>query len=229
MNSPKNGILNWPKSERPRELLLEKGPDAVSDAGLIAILLRVGRRGEDAVSIARNLLQKFQSLNGLLNASYSELQQVKGLGSAKIAVLFAVRELVRRQAREAALHRDCVHSSEEVYRLLSLTMRGLKHEVFKVVYLNEANFVIAIEDLFEGTVNRSAIYPREVIRRALELGASGLVFAHNHPSGSFEPSVDDIEVTKKLFRACEAVELRALDHLIITEESYCSVLKAMQG
>ena len=225
MNSPKNGIHNWPKSERPRELLLEKGPDAVSDAGLIAILLRVGRRGEDALSLSRNLLQQFNGLSGLLNASYSELHKIKGLGASKIAVLFAAQELMRRQASEAAVQRDCVHSSEEVYQLLSLMMRGLKHEVFKVVYLNEANFVLAIEDLFEGTVNRSAIYPREVIRRALELGASGMVFAHNHPSGSLEPSVDDIEVTKKLFKACEAVELRALDHLIITEQAYRSLLR----
>lgn len=219
----KKGINSWPKSERPRETLLEKGPHAVSDAGLVAILLRVGSQGEDAVALARNLLTKFGGLGGLLHASRGELEKVRGMGSAKAASLMAAMEIAKRKVHEDVVGKDIACSPEEVFRLLSPAMKGLKKEVFKVLYLDQANHVLAIEDAFEGTAIQSAVYPREIIKRALELEATGLIFAHNHPGGACKPSIDDIELTRKLFRACEAVELRALDHIIITETSYLSL------
>ncbi len=216
-------IRNWPKSERPRETLLDKGPTAVSDAGLIAILLRVGSQGEDAVALARRLLKKFGGLGPLLHASKSELKGVKGLGTAKIAALLAAQEIAKRKSSEALSGKDAVGCADEVFGYLVTSMKGLKNEVFKVLYLNQANRILAVEDLFEGTVDQSAIYPREVIKRAIEIGATGLIFAHNHPSGDLKPSPEDREVTRKLFRACEAVDLRPLDHLIITDDGYKSI------
>ncbi len=219
----KSGIKDWPESERPREMLLEKGPAAVSDAGLIAILLRVGRQGEDAVTLARRLLRQFGGLGPLLHASQCKLAGIKGLGSAKIATLLAAQEIAKRKSTEALAGKDAVRCADDVFGHLATSMKGLKKEVFAVLYLDQANRILAAENLFEGTVDQSAIYPREIIKRAFEIGSTGLIFAHNHPSGDLKPSPEDIAITQKLFRACEAVDLRPLDHLIITDGGYTSI------
>ncbi len=217
------GIKHWPKSERPRELLLEKGPQVVSDAGLVAILLRSGTQDEDAVALARRLIAIFGGITGLLHASSGELAKVKGMGPAKIATLLSAMEIAKRKSNEEIVGKSVANSSKKVFELLAPMMKGLKKEVFKVLFLDQSNRVIAIEDLPTGTVNQSVVFPREVIKRALELEATGLIFAHNHPGGTCKPSNEDIEMTKKLFKACEAVELRALDHVILTESSYVSL------
>lgn len=223
----KTGIRNWPASERPRETLIEKGSGAVSDAGLIAVLLRSGSKGEDAVALARNMIKKFGGLGPLLHASKQELEKIKGLGSAKIAVIMAAMELARRMANESMLGMECLTSGEEVFRYLKDSMKGLKKEVFKVLYLNNANRILAVENLFEGTVDQSVIYPREVIKRALEIGATGIICAHNHPAGETKPSQHDIELTRKLFRACEAVDIRPLDHVIIADDKHVSIMEVL--
>lgn len=217
-----SGIKNWPESERPRELLLEKGPDSVSDAGLIAILLRTGTKGKDAVSLGRDLIKKFGGLKGLFSANKKDLESVNGLGDAKIAQLLTTIEIAKRQLKEDIIGKTVVNCSEDIVEYLSMSMCNLSEEVFKVVYLNKANVVIAVEDLFKGTVDQSSVYPREVIKKALELNATGLIFVHNHPSGNLKPSTNDKSLTNKLVNACKAVDLTPLDHLIISPSGYVS-------
>lgn len=219
----KSSIKTWPKSERPRELLLEKGPDYVTDAGLIAILLRSGTRGKDAVSFARELIERFGGLRGLLNAKRSDLEKIKGLGQAKIAQLISSIEITKRQLKEEIIGKSCIANKKNVMDYLSLSMRDLKEEFFKVLYLNKASIIISMEDLAKGTVDQSSIYPREVIKRALEIGASALIFIHNHPSGSLKPSQFDIDVTKRLIAACRSVDIEPLDHIILSPHGHVSL------
>jgi DNA repair protein RadC len=218
----RRGIRSWPKSERPRELLLEKGPEYVSDAGLVAILLRLGTKGKDAVTLGRELLKTFGGLRGLLNADKRNLENIKGLGAAKIAQLLAATEIAKRQLKEEIIGKTLINRPDHVLEYLSISMSNLKEEVFKVIYLNSANVVLAIEDLFKGTVDQSAVYPREIIKRAFELNASGLIFVHNHPSGNLRPSQQDFSLNEKLVKACKAVDLNPLDHLIVGPAGYIS-------
>jgi len=219
----KHGIKSWPKSERPRELLLDKGPGYVSDAGLVAILLRTGIEGKDAVTLARELLKHFGGLRGLLNANKKDLEKIKGLGIAKISQLLAATEIAKRQLKEDIVGKTVVNGPEDVLEYLSVSMSNLKEEVFKVIYLNSANVVLAAEDLFKGTVDQSAVYPREIIKIAFELNASGLIFVHNHPSGNLKPSKHDLSLNDKLVKACRAVDLTPLDHIIIGPTGYISL------
>jgi DNA repair protein RadC len=225
MDSPRGskGIKSWPKSERPREILLEKGPEFVSDAGIVAILLRTGVKGKDAVALSRELLHHFGGLKGILNANKKDLEKVKGLGTAKIAQLLAAIEMAKRQLKEEMVTKKAIKGPEDVIEYLSLSMANLKEEVFKVIYLNSANLVLAVEDLFKGTVNQSVVYPREVIKRALELNASALIFVHNHPSGDLKPSQHDLALNTKLIQACQTVDITPLDHLIVSPTGYVSL------
>ena len=218
----KLGIKGWPKSERPRELLLEKGPEYVSDAGLVAILIRSGLEGKDAVTLGRELLKRFGGLRGLLNANKKDLEGVKGLGTAKIAQLLAATEIAKRQLKEEIVGKAVINGPEDVLEYLSVSMANLKEEVFKVIYLNSANVVLAAEDLFKGTVDQSAVYPREIIKRAFELNASGLIFVHNHPSGNLKPSEHDFSLNERLAKACRAVDLAPLDHIIVGPTGHIS-------
>ncbi len=221
-NSKNQGIKSWPKSERPRELLIEKGPEYVSDAGLVAILLRTGIKGKDAVAFGRELLKHFGGFRGLLNANKNDLEKIKGLGTAKIAQLLAATEIAKRQLKEEIIGKALINGPEDVIEYLSTTMSNLKKEVFKVIYLNGANVVLSAEDLFEGTVDQTAVFPRDIIKRAFELNASGLIFIHNHPSGDLKPSKSDLLLKEKLNKACRAVDLTPLDHLIIGPAGYIS-------
>jgi DNA repair protein RadC len=216
------GIKSWPKSERPREILLEKGPEFVSDAGLVAILLRTGLKGKDAVTLSRELLHHFGGLKGILNANKKELEKVKGLGTAKISQLLAAIEIAKRQLKEGIVGNKPIKGPEDVIEYVSLSMANLKEEIFKAIYLNSANIILAMEDLFKGTVNQSAVYPREVVKRALELNACALIFVHNHPSGDLNPSQQDLSLNEKLIQACLAIDLTPLDHLIISPAVYIS-------
>jgi len=216
------GIKSWPKSERPRELLLERGPEYVSDAGLVAILIRSGIEGKDAVTLGRDLLKRFGGLRGLLNANKKDMQEIRGLGTAKIAQLLAATEIAKRQLKEEIVGKTIINGPKDVLEYLSLSMSNLKEEVFKVIYLNSANAVLAAEDLFRGTVDQSAVYPREIIKRALELDASALIFVHNHPSGNLKPSKHDLSLNEKLAKACRAVDITPLDHLIIGPTGHIS-------
>jgi len=222
-----NSIKAWPKEERPREILLDRGADFISDAGLIAILLRTGVEGKDAVSLSRDLIKHFGSLGSLLNAAKKDLSSIKGLGQAKIAQLLAVFEIAKRVLKEKVEGKNFIHNKEDVLKYLSFAMQDLKSEFFKVIFLDQSHGILKVEDLFKGTVNEAAVYPREVVKRALELNATAVILAHNHPSGNSSPSRKDIDLTNRLIQSLQSVDISLLDHLIISKNTISSVLNTI--
>lgn len=222
-----NSIKFWPKFERPRELLLDIGPESVSDAGLIAILLRTGKKNKDAVSLARDLIRQFGGLRGLFHTGRDGLMKVNGLGNAKIAQLMVVKELAKRLLKEEIIGKLYVESDKDVLDYLSLTLTDQKEEFFKVIYLNKANVILSIYDLARGTVDEATVYPRDVVKRGIELNAAGAVFVHNHPSGNLNPSQFDMELSKELISACRTVGIAPIDHIIVSPEGHVSLKKRL--
>jgi len=216
-------IKNWPINERPRKLLLSKGPDSLSDAGLIAVLLRSGTRGKDAVSMGRELINKFGNLRGLMNAKPADLQKIKGLGPAKVAQLIAAIEITKRQMKENVVSGKYIENDRDVIDYLSLSLQDRQKEFFKVIFLNKGNKIIAIEKVAQGTMNETVINPREVIKRSLDLGAGSIILVHNHPSGNTKPSQNDLDLTEKMVSACKYVDITVLDHIIILQEHHISL------
>jgi len=208
-------ITDWPASERPRERLLEQGPQALSDAELLAVFLRTGVTGRSAVDLARDVLVQFGGLRSLLYASQKDFCEIKGLGAAKYAQLQAVVEMSRRTLAESARQRDALSSPEAVRDYLRLTLFGKTHEVFLALFLDAQNRLIAAEELFRGTLTQTSVYPREVVKRALHHNAAALIFAHNHPSGVAEASRADELLTRTLKSALALVDLKMLDHVIV--------------
>jgi DNA repair protein RadC len=208
-------ITDWPAAERPREKLISLGAEALSDAELLAIFLRVGVVGKSAVDLARDLLSQFGSLNGIFAASESELSQVHGIGSSKYVQLQAIFEMSRRALNEQFLQRDIFQSPQQVRDYLVLRLGALTREVFLVMFLDAQNRLNATEELFSGTLTQTSVYPREVIRRALHHNAAGVIFAHNHPSGVAQQSSADEMLTKQLKQALALVDVRVLDHFIV--------------
>ena len=219
-------ISDWPDQERPREKLLAKGPQALSDAELLAIFLRTGIRGESAVDLARKLLREFGSLRTLLNTDPRKLKSIRGLGEAKCALLLAALELGRRYLEESFFRGDPLTSPDLARRYLTYKMRDRPYEVFAVIFLDNQNRPIAFEELFRGTINASAVYPREVVKRALEHNAAALIFVHNHPSGQAQPSRQDRQITIILKKALELFEIRLLDHFIVGDGEIFSFAEA---
>lgn len=208
-------IKDWPESERPRERLLQHGPGPLSDAELLAIFLRTGVAGRSAIDLARDLIQQFDGLPGLLAASQPEVAQIKGLGPAKYAQLQAILELARR-AIGAGLQRDTVlNSPERVRQFLQLQLAGREHEVFVVLYLDAQNRLLREQELFRGTLTQTSVHPREVVKQALRFNAAAVILAHNHPSGVAEPSRADELLTRALREALALVDVRVHDHLIV--------------
>jgi len=208
-------ITDWPSAERPRERLLKEGAQALSDAELLAIFLRVGVRGKSAVDLARDLVLEFGGLRGLFFASREECTRVKGLGDAKYAQLQAVLEMSRRALAEEMRKRDALSSPTAVRDYLRLKLAGLPHEVFLAVFLDAQNRVLESEELFRGTLTQTSVYPREVVKRALARNAAGVILAHNHPSGVAEPSQADRWLTEQLKSALALVDVRVLDHFVV--------------
>lgn len=215
-------IKSWPASERPRERLLESGPRSLSDAELMAILLRSGIQGKDAVSLSRELLNQFGGLRGLLSSDKNKLKSIKGLGQAKLAMLMAVTEIARRQLQENLTGQCVIRDPQSVLDYLFYCLRDKKREIFKVLFLDKAGKLICDRDLFEGTVDEAAVHPREVVKAALDYYATALILVHNHPSGRAEPSREDREITNRLKSACESVHVKILDHMIIGDGNYFS-------
>jgi len=216
-------IKNWPEGERPREMLLEKGPEALSDAALLAILLRTGRQGKNAVALARDMLMEFDGFRGLMSATYEDLLKIKGIGKAKIAQILAAMEIVKRQLRQPLDKLNIIHNPNALYEYLTASMSHLNKEEFRLLHLNRAKALIAEELLFKGTVDNTAVYPREVVESALRKKASALILAHNHPTGEPNSSEEDIELTKALVQACWTVDIPILDHIIIGRGGYMSM------
>ncbi len=176
-------ITDWPEGERPREKLLQQGAGVLSDAELLAIFLRVGVKGKSAVDLARDLLTRFGSLNGIFAASRESLTEVKGIGTSKCAQLQAIFEMSRRALAEDMQVRDVLGSPSQVRDYLCLKLGALSREVFMVLFLDAQNRVLAQEGMFSGTLTQTSVYPREVVKRALHHNAASVIFAHNHPSG----------------------------------------------
>jgi DNA repair protein RadC len=209
-------IRDWPKSERPRERLVEHGPAALSDAELLAIFLRVGTRGKSAVDLARELLTSFGGdLVALGAADVKLLASHTGIGQAKAAQLAAALELARRALTRPMKARDALASPDAVRDWLRLTMAGLAHEVFMALWLDAQNRLIAGEEIFRGTLTQTSVYPREVVKRALAHNAAAVILAHNHPSGLAEPSPADEVLTSSLRQALALIDVRLLDHFIV--------------
>jgi DNA repair protein RadC len=208
-------IKDWPADERPREKLLQRGANALTDAELLAIFLRVGVSGKSAVDLARDLLAEFGSLQALLNAEQDRFCQSLGLGPAKYVQLQAVLEMARRHFQEIMQRGNALTSPDITRAYFSAQLRGLSYEVFGCLFLDNQHRVIVWEELFRGTIDGASVYPREVAKRALFHHAAAVIFAHNHPSGINEPSQADKQITDKLKQALGLFDIRVLDHFIV--------------
>lgn len=216
-------IKKWPVSERPRERILKHGAQSLSDAELLAVLLRNGRSGEDAISLSRRILSQFGSLRKLMSASADELCKISGIGPAKATQLIAACELAVRRSNEKAVGADMMKSPESAYEAIVESLRDLKDEVFTALFLNKKNELIEMRQIARGTPDKVVIYPRQVVEICISVGASKLVLAHNHPSGSTEPSMKDIELTAKLLEGLKFVDIELLDHIIVGKEKFSSM------
>lgn len=215
-------IWCWPEGERPRERLLHLGPSEVTDAELLAILLRGGPRGQSAVELGRTLLAHTKTLRGLDQASPQALAEVRGIGLAKAAQLKAALELGKRVVAEPRAPRPRISSSKEVFELVRPRLGTLQKEVCQVLLLNSNNEVLAVETLSEGSVTESAIYPREAVALANRHNAAALVLVHNHPSGNPQPSPGDRQITEELVFAGRIMRIALLDHVIVGDADYYS-------
>ncbi len=214
-------INHWPTTERPREKLLQKGSEALSDAELLAILLRTGVSGRSAVDLAREMLNHFGGLRPLLEAGPDAFGDIKGVGAAKYVQLQAVLEIGRRYLEAGLKRGDLLSSPRQTRHYLTTRLRHHPHEVFAALFLDNRHRIITYEELFRGTIDGASVHPREVVKRALAHNAAAVIFAHNHPSGVSEPSEADRAITRRLKEALALVEIRVLDHFIIGDrEAY---------
>ena len=206
-----------PAHARPREKLIARGAAALADAELLALLLRTGVAGKNVLQLAQQLLERFGGLSGLLHTAPDDLKVVKGMGgSAKRSELTAVLELARRAMGERLKERTVFDSPEAVKQYLQMHIGSRPHEVFAVLFLDVQHRLLTLEELFRGTLTQTSVYPREVVTRALHHQAAAVVLAHNHPSGSIEPSRADESLTQTLRAALALVDVRVLDHVIVS-------------
>ena len=221
-------IRDWPIDTRPREKLLRQGAAALTDAELVAVFLRTGMVGKSAVDLGRELLDRFGGLSGLCRADKKSACAAPGVGEAKYALLQAVMEMARRTLDEDMKAGDALDSPEAVRAYLRLILHGKEYEVFCCVFLDAQNRVIAVEELFRGTLTQTSVYPREIIKRALFHNAGALILAHNHPSGVAESSQADRQLTRRLAEALALVDKRVLDHFIVAGASSLSFKESGQ-
>ncbi len=215
-------IRDWPAADRPREKLLTKGPQALSEAELLAIFLRTGVKGRSALDLARQMLKQFGGLRALLTADQKELCGLPGMGPAKYAQLQAGLEMARRHLEENLERGKPLSDPAATRKYLQARLRDLPHEVFACLHLDNRHRVIAFEELFRGTIDGASVHPREVVRAALRHNAAALIFAHNHPSGVAEPSDADRRLTQRLKEALGLVDIRVLDHFVVGDGEVAS-------
>jgi DNA repair protein RadC len=208
-------LKDLPPDAQPREKLLARGPGALSDAELLALLLRTGLAGKGVLQLAQELVDSFGGLAGLLHADADALESIKGLGPAKRAELVAVLELARRALAEQLRERTALDSPQAVKDYLQLQLASKKHECFAVLFLDNQHRLLALEEMFRGTLAQTSVYPREVVLRALHHHAAAVVLAHNHPSGTVQPSRADETLTQALKAALALIDVRVLDHVIV--------------
>ncbi len=216
-------IKNWSEDDRPREKLLQKGKDALSDAELLAILIGSGSRNESAVDLSKRILASVEnSLQELGKRSVKQLMHFKGIGEAKAISIVAALELGRRRRLEASITRKKITDSASVFELMQPIIGELPHEEFWMVYLNNSNRVIQTFQLSKGGITGTLVDVRLALKNALEWGATGIVLTHNHPSGTLHPSEADKQITRKLKTAAESLDIKIIDHVIITDHAYFS-------
>ena len=220
---PSFSIKNWSEDDRPREKLLNKGKDALSDAELVAILIGSGSRNESAVDLCKRILASTNhNLSALGKLSIKQLMEFKGIGEAKAITIVAALELGRRRRGEEALQQKKIESSHSVFELMQPIIGELPHEEFWIIYLNNSNKVIHKNQLSKGGITGTLVDVRLVMKTAIEVGATGIILTHNHPSGTLKPSEADKQITQKLKIASDSMDIKVLDHLIITEKAYYS-------
>ena len=208
-------ITDWPLEDRPREKLLRLGAASLSDTEILAVLLGRGAAGCNALELARQLMQRFGGIRGTLNASPSELCELRGIGPTKVASLLAARECGRRYLSERLRPGVTIGSPADSREFLRANLRDRPHEVFCCLFLDNRHRVLAFDELFRGTIDAAAVYPREIVKQALHRNAAAVILAHNHPSGVAEPSQSDQLITRRIRDALELVDVRLLDHFVI--------------
>jgi DNA repair protein RadC len=219
-------IKDWPTDERPREKLLTKGAAALSDAELLAVLLRNGTAGRSALDIAREVLKSFHSLRKLIAADRQRFCSERGLGPARFAELQAAIEIARRQLSEPLLAGPLLSSPKATRDFLSAQLRDLEHEVFCCLYLDKRHRLIRFEELFRGTIDGASVHPREIVKLALQRNSAAVIIAHNHPSGVAEPSHADELITQRVREALALVDIRLLDHIIVGDGATVSLAES---
>jgi len=216
-------MKHLPADQRPREKLLAHGPAALADAELLALLLRTGTKGQGVLALAGLVLEQCGGFAGLMRAEAAQLQGIKGLGPAKRSELLAVMEMARRALAQQMQAAPVFDSPQRVKDYVSLQLAGRSQEVFAVLFLDAQHRLLRLEEMFQGTLNQTSVYPREVLKRALALNAAAVVLAHNHPSGVAEPSRADEYLTQTLKTALQVVDVRVLDHIVVGTGSAVSM------
>ena len=208
--------------KRLRDKFLSSGLDGFHDYEIIEILLTLGTPRKDCKEQAKEAIKKFKTLRGVLEADVEELQEIKGIGPHNVFGIKLIKEVAKASLKERLSEKPLITSSKDLFDYLYLSMRGLKNELFKVIFLNTKNRILEVEDLFEGTLNSSSVYPREIMQRSITLNAASLIFIHNHPSGDPQPSEKDREITRELVSAGNIMKIKILDHIIIGDNHYFS-------
>jgi DNA repair protein RadC len=223
MQANKYSIKDWAEDDRPREKLLRKSPEALSDSELLAILIGKGTREKSAVDLAREILSAGKnSLNELGKLSIKELLKIKGMGQAKAVTISAALELGRRRYTTLLLEKPIIQESRDIAQYLQTRLRDLPHEVFAVIFLNRAHRINHFEIISRGGITGTVADPRIILKKALEEEAVSLILCHNHPSGSLKPSRADQELTQKIKEAARFFDIRVIDHIIVSEMGYYS-------
>ncbi|MCX6384882.1 MAG: DNA repair protein RadC [Actinobacteria bacterium] len=221
-----NSIKKWPEDERPREKLVKFGPESLTNAELIAVIIGTGinngKGRQNAIDLAKNIILRFDNLKNLINTTYDELTSVNGIGFSKATQIMAVFELGKRALSAKNGNNTRFRCSEEVANYYIPLMKDLKKEQFKVILLDIKNRIIKDILISQGSLTASIVHPREVLKPAIQASAASVIFIHNHPSGDPEPSTDDIEVTNRLSRSCSIMGINLLDHIIVAENGYYS-------
>ncbi|MPM41359.1 hypothetical protein SDC9_88014 [bioreactor metagenome] len=217
-------VIDIPKEERPIEKLLLNGPEVLSNAELLAVILRTGTRGENVISLSTRILSEFDGLSGLLETDINEITNIKGIKSIKASQILAIGELFKRISSLNLLKKNIsISSPSDISKLLMNEMVGLKQEILKVIMLDTKNNVIGIKDVFKGSLNTSIVHPREIFKEALKKSSSSIIICHNHPSGDPTPSKEDINITIRLKECSKIMGIDLLDHLIIGKYKFVSL------
>ena len=222
---PSKSIKNWSPDDQPREKMINLGQSILSNAELIAILIRTGNKSQSALDLAKEILNSCQNnLNDLGKCSYKDFQKIKGIGITKSVTISAALELGRRRTNMSTLHKISIKSSSEVAAFLSEKIKDLSYEVFALLLLNRANKIIHFEIVSRGGITGTVADPRVILKLAISHGATSIILSHNHPSGNLQPSKADEDITQKINQAASLIDIKLLDHIIISEEGYYSFM-----